>query len=804
MSTSKGAGPRPRPPRPLKATQLYKPADLAFLEAASTDDIKPIDGVIEQRRPVDALELGLRVHQRNFHIFVAGPSGSGKMTTTLRLLKRVAPKRPVPPDLVYVHDFEQPEQPMVISLPPGQGARLRRDMERLIEELSGELPEAYHARSHQERIQEILSNSVEVENEAFAQLKQAAAELDFVVRTTKQGLTVLPMVDGKPLAHKEYTDQPREVREGIEARRKQLDPLLSQFIEKSRELELEAHDEVTAVQRAMGEGVVKGRVERLRATYDGEPRLTAWLDGVFEHVLEHLDRFLPDDNSDDQRPQAPGAPFEYRVNVAVDNRKTRGAPVIVEDRPTFYNLFGRIEKRVEYGIYSTDHTMIKAGSLLRANGGYLVLNAADLFNQAGVWDTLKATLRSGQLRIEDLGEAHGFLPTSGIRPEAVPIEVKLILVGNHGLFDALYRHDDDFPKLFRIKAEFDDVIDRKRSTERAYARFVSGVVAKDGLLPMARDGVEAVIEAGSRLAESQRHLTLAFNDLASLIIEADDVCRQRDGERVSRHDVDQAIERRDFQLSYLRDRLFEDLERKHILIDTEGSARGRINALSVYQDGPHTFAKPTRITARAQAGAGGVLSVEREVRLSGRIHDKAVLILGGYLGGKYGVHTPLSAQVTIAFEQSYGPIDGDSASLAELLCVMSDLAQLPLRQDLAVTGSVSQFGDILPIGGANAKIEGFHRTCRMGGLTGTQGVVIPKANVADLMLHRDVRDDVANGRFQVYAVSTVDEAMDLFFGVKAGRWVDGKGFRPVQSVHALVLKRLRQLHEIADARGDSE
>ncbi len=793
-----------RRPAPLKADRVYRPANLGYLKVKSTDELEPIAGVIEQKRPREALELGLRVHSRNFHVFVTGPPGTGKMTTTMRLLNRDAPKRPVPKDMVFVHNFDRPEEPLALALPPARGVAFRRDMARLIEDLRREIPDAYHSKEHQEQIQAILNRGIEKENESFAELKKHAAKLEFVVRTSKQGLTVLPVVDGAPLAHKEYTDQPKSTRDAIEKRRKKLDPVVSAFFELSREIEKESQLEISELQRGMGDLVVRRRIEALAEGYGEDEGVSSYLVSVFEHILDNLDRFLPDDTDHEgcQEGGLHGMP-EYRVNVVVDHRRTRGAPVVVEDRPTYYNLFGRIEKRVEYGIYSTDHTMIKAGSILKANGGYLVLNAADLFAQPGVWDTLKATMRSGQLRIEDLGEAHGFLPTSGIRPEAIPIDVKLVLIGGHQVYDLLYRHDSDFPKLFRVKAEFDDVIERRRSTERAYARFITGVCKKDRLLPVEREGLEALVETGSYWAESQQRLSLAFNEIAGLLIEADDNARRAGREVIGRAEVEGALRSRDFQVSYLRDQLFEDLEHSRVLVATDGEAVGTINALSVFQDGPHVFAKPTRVTARAFAGAGGVLNVEREARLSGRIYDKAVAILSGYLGGQYGTLTPTSAFLSICFEQSYGYVDGDSASLAEALAVLSELSGLPARQDIGVTGSINQFGEVQAIGSVNAKIEGFHRLCRMRKANGCPGVVIPAGNVRDLMLPERVRADVDAGRFAVYPVRSVDQAAALLLDRNPGAPSDD-GFRPYSSVHAMVLERLGELHRLSDHRGDDQ
>jgi lon-related putative ATP-dependent protease len=787
-------------PKALKPNKVFRPADLGFLKAKSTKDLIPFEGVIEQKRPKDALELGIRVRQKNFHIFVAGPAATGKMTTTMRLLKRDAPKRPVPPDLIFLHNFDCPEEPIVVAMPPGHGIRFQRDMDHFLLGIRKEVPDAYHSKEHQERLQAIVSSGIEREQDSLAELKEKAAEHDFVVRPTKDGLTVLPVVDGRPLAIKEYADQPREIRAEIEERRKKIDPFISAFFELNRAIEKESQEAADPIQREMGKSVIGPHIERVKKTYGADEVVCDHLDTVMEDLLDHLTQFIPDDNEDQPTEELYlKALPRFRVNTVVDNRRIHGAPIIVEDRPNYHNLFGRIEKQVEHGIYSTDHTMLKAGSLLKANGGYLVINAADLLNQGGVWDLLKAALRSGKVRIEDIGEAHGVLATSGIRPMPVPVDVKIILIGSHGLFDYLYRKDEDFPKLFRVKAEFDDVVTRTRSSMRAYTRFVAGVCQRDKLLPVRRSGLETLVEVGSIWAEHQDRLSLAFNDLASLVIEADDVARLESSKFVDRKHVQEALDRREYQVSYLRDRLFDDLKRNHVIVDTKGAVIGTVNALSVFEDGPHAFGRPTRITARAQSGSGGVLNIEREARLSGQLHDKGMLILSGYLGGKFGDLSPLSTLISVCFEQSYGYVDGDSASMAETLAILSELACLPIRQDLAITGSMNQLGEAQAIGGVNSKIEGFHRLCQMRGLTGTQGVAIPYTNVPDLMLPGAVRADIGAGRFHVYPIRNIDQAVNLFFSMPAGVRVDDV-FHPAKSVYNHALDRIIELHRLSDGK----
>jgi len=780
---------------------VFKPADLGYLNISSTMELKPYDGVIEQPRPRNALELGIRVRQRNFHIFVAGPTATGKMTTTMRLLRRDAPKRNIPPDIMYIHNFEVQECPLVVELPAGQGIVFRNEMEVFIEALRHDVPDAYHSKEHQGSIQAVLNSSMERENEALAELKDQASNLSFLVRTSKQGLTVLPVVDGKPLSQKEYTDLNASARKTIEARRKKLDPMLSAFFEFNREIEIQSHAELEELQRQMALSVIESRLSGMVEKHRDHPAIQEYLNGLVNDILLHLERFIPEEEEKALTPEAflKTVP-QYRINLVVDNRKTRGAPVIIEDRPNYYNLFGRIEKHVEFGIYSTDHTMLKAGSLLRANGGFLVLNAADLLAQPGVWELMKSTLRTGQIRIEDLGEASGFLATSGLRPTPVNIDVKILLIGSHSVYEALYRYDEDFPKLFRIKAEFDDSVDWDRTAERAYARFVAGVCEKDELLPIDVTGLNALIETGARWADHQRKLSLSFNSLASLVIEADDVARRRRSKIIRRDDIHSALERREYQVSHLRDRMFDDLAKNFVLISVEGDEVGTINGLTVLQDGPFDFGKPARITARAQAGTEGILNVEREAHLSGQIHDKAVLILAGFLGGKYGTRIPISASISICFEQSYGYVDGDSASLGELLAILSELSGLAIRQDLAVTGSINQLGQVQPVGGVTSKIEGFHRLCQIRGLTGTQGVVVPRANIRDLMLHKSIREDIEAGRFHIYAVQTVDEAIMLFFNQTPGT-LRNDVFTPARSIHNQVFEQLKKLHELNTSTG---
>jgi lon-related putative ATP-dependent protease len=797
-----------RIPEPLSAEHCWAPADLSHVAFETTDDLEVLQGVIEQDRAVRALELGLGIDGRSYNIYIAGASGTGKRTQLRNLLARISPQKPVPPDWVYVHNFKDPYAPVAISLKPGQGHTLKKMSDELLAKLFHEIPKAFHSKEHQQRLQRIMSTSASRESSSLEDLSERVSEVGFAVKNTRSGLVMVPVVNDQPLSKREVSALPDRDKKRIEKQREKLDPLISEFIQKARDIEQEAEKKLEDAQRNMGNQVSKRYIDAIRKKFpDGGEKMTTYLDGLQEHILANLSRFLSPEREEDEEDEK-GAPsreqegymlepepfVEFSINVVVDNSETKGAPIVQETHPTFYRLFGKIERRVEQGIWFTDHRMIHAGAVAKANGGYLVLHAQDLFQFPGVWETLKSTLRNREVSVEDQGETMGLLPTSGLKPETIPIRLKLILIGSNTLYHMLYQYDDDFQKLFQVKSDFDDEIKRDPEVFGKYARFVATAVKNNRLLPADRSAVASVIEQSSRQVESQERLTLRFNEVANLMTEADFHARRESSSIVRKEHVELAIAERELRSSLIADKMYEELADGLILIDTQGTRAGVINGLAVYQIGDYQFGRPSRISARCYAGRGGIINVERQSRLSGSSHDKGILILAGLLGDLFATERPLGLTVSLAFEQSYGPIDGDSASSAEFYATLSALSNMPIKQGIAVTGSLNQMGEIQPIGGANFKIEGFFRLCQDRGLDGTQGVIIPAQNVRHLMLSRQVREAIRAKKFFLWPVRRVEQGIELLMGISAGVRQEDGSF-PEHTLYRAVADRLAKLNQ---------
>lgn len=752
----------------LEVGQTWRPTAVEGMSFKTTKDLESFDGVIEQERAVQALELGLAIHRKNFNIFMTGYSGTGRTTVIRNLLAEIAPKRDTPKDWAYVNDFKLLDRPIGLAFKAGSGAVFRTQIENLFEDLITQLPRAFHAKEHQERVHRVLNTSMNSENEAFAELGQKAEALGFAMRATKTGLVALPIVDGEVLSTKELSELPQSKRKKVERKRKKIEPLISAYLELSRRLQLETHETIEGVQESLGTSVVRQPFKQLRKEWKRNKPAVAWLEAVEEDVLVHLGSFLTDETETETYEMAKvEIAKRYAVNVVLDHGESKGAPVIFENHPTFYGLFGKVEKRVEQGVLSTDVTMIRAGSVAKAHGGYLILNSADLFSHPLIWETLKAVIRTKELKIEDMADQAAYVPTSGIRPAPMPTKMKLILIGPPQHYDMLFQGDPDFRKLFQVKVDFDSEIDRDATTEMEVARFVATTCANAKLRAVTKSGVAAVVEESSREVGNQNKLTLRFNTIANLLIESDYMASKSKARTIDRKHIVMALRGRVERSNLIERKMLDAILDGQILIATEGEKIGQLNGLAVLDVGDYEFGKPARITATTFAGRAGVVSVEREALLSGQIHDKGVLILNGWLGRMYAQDGPLSLSVTLTMEQSYGMIDGDSASSTELYAVVSSLSKVPLRQDLAVTGSVNQMGEVQPVGGVNQKIEGFFRVCEARGLTGTQGVLVPVQNVKNLMLRPSVREAVAKGLFHIYPVSTAEQGLELLTGMPA-------------------------------------
>ena len=707
----------------------------SVLSFDSTADVEVLASVIEQDRAQRSLELGLDINRPNYHVYLAGASGTGKRSQLRTMLERIAPTRTTPPDIVYVHNFDEPESPLALQLSTGQGTRLRRDVEDLLDTLREGLPKAFHGRPHQEELQRAVYEGNTRSTDAFHRLRRAAADLGSEVRSNGDGeIAMAPIVDGQALDEKAVFALEDAQRTEIEHGRAAIEPLFTDFMQENRDIERETQQRLEDATRELANELGREPFKRLRRRYRSSgPRLRTFLDRLSEDYCEHLGRFLPeedDDHEDESEGRRPDPFIAFRVKVVVDHSKTKGAPVIFENHPTFYRMFGKIDRRVEQGIYFTDHTMIRAGSLMMANGGFLVCHAADLIALPGVWETLKSSLRNREVAIEDLGESAGLLPTSGLKPEPIPIDVKLVLIGSNTLYHTLYRLDDDFRKIFQVKADFDDEIRRSDEALHSYVRFIATAAHNNDCLPLEPSAVAAVIEHGSRLCESQKKLTLRFNAISNLLIEATWHARRVGATRMVSEHIHKAVTERMLRSSLIADKMHEEVEDGLMLIEADGAHVGVINGLAVLNVGEHEFGRPFRVTARVFAGTDGIVNIEHEVDMSGELHDKGIQILVGLLGDRFARRAPLSLTATVTFEQSYGAVDGDSASSTWLFAILSALAEMPVHQGIGVTGSINQLGEIQPVGGVNYKIEGFFRFCKAHGLTGNQGVIVPAQRAA--------------------------------------------------------------------------
>ncbi len=779
---------------PTDLRRVQEPAPLAF---TTTQELPKLEGIIGQPRAVEALQFGLDIQDPTFHIYVAGPPGTGRTTAVQSFLEELAREKPTPDDWCYVNNFTDPYRPRACRLPAGKGRELAQDMKRLIEQAREEIPKAFESDEYTSRVEAINEELGRQRETLLTQLGQEAQQAGFLLQPSPVGLLIVPVVAGKPLSDQAFLSLPEAAREEIRQRREALEEKVRQTMKEVRRLEREAREKIEKLDAEVALFVVGGLLEDLLEKYKGFPEVETYLQEVKDDITRNVAQFRARQEAQQQAPfpvpWMQELPFrKYEVNVVVDNSDRQGAPVIIELNPTYNNLFGRIEKETQFGALYTDFTLIKAGSLHLANGGYLVLPIEEVLRNLFSWDGLKRALRNREIAIEEMGERLGFLAAKSLRPEPIPLDVKVVLIGTPFLYHLLYAFDEDFNELFKVKAHFDTRMDRTDENIKDYVAFMCTLCEKEKLRHLDRDAVARLIEHGSRLAEDQEKLSTRFADLADVIREANYHAAKDGSPHITREHVQRAIEARIYRSNLIEERIREMIARGTLLIDTEGAVVGQVNGLSVIDLGDYAFGRPSRITASVALGRAGVVDIEREVKLGGPIHSKGVMILSGYLSEKYAQDKPLTLSARLVFEQSYEGVEGDSASSAELYALLSALSGLPIRQDIAVTGSVNQHGVIQAIGGVNEKIEGFFDVCRVKGLTGQQGVMIPAANVKNLMLREDVVEAVREGKFHVWAVNTVDEGIELLTGVPAGeRGPDGQF--PEGTVNYLVDKRLREM-----------
>ena len=790
----------------LPVEKLRWTCDPEQFEFATTADLPDLLDAVGQERALRSIEFGLGVRETGFNLYISGQTGTGRTSTIRNLLRQRAKDEPTPDDWVYVYNFKDADNPVSLSLPAGRGSELSADMKELVEAFKSDIPKALESKEYESRRTEVLEQYQNQSNQLFELLETESEEHGFVLQRTVSGLVIVPQKDDHNFTQEEYDALSDEERNKLEEQGKLLTERLNDVLRQVRENEKATKDALAQADRELGLSCLGHRLDPLREKYAGLEKVLGYLETVQEDILKNLEDFKPQPN----QPQIPGLKiprqepsFErYEVNLLVDNKETDGAPIVFESNPTYNNLFGRIEHVMQYGgVAVTDFTMIKAGALHKANGGYLVIDAREVLINPFVWDSLKRCIRTAEIRIEDVLEQYRFMTMVSLKPEAVPLSAKIILVGTPWIYYLLYYQDPDYRKFFKVKAEFDSQVSRTPEVMYEYALFVATLCREKQLLHFDRAGVACLLEYTARMVDDQQKLSSRFMEIADFVREAS-FWAERDGhEVITCGDVRRAAEEQLYRVNRIEERMQELFEDGTIMVDTDGAVVGQINGLSVISLGDHTFGRPSRITARTWLGQAGMVNVEREVKLSGPIHDKGVLILTGYLGGIFARKHPLSLSASICFEQSYDGIEGDSASSTELYALLSALSGVPIKQGIAVTGSVNQRGQIQPIGGVNHKIEGFYAVCKAKGLTGTQGVLIPKTNERHLMLKEEVVEAISSGQFHLWSIETIEQGIEILTGMQAGT-PDKDGRFPKGTLYYQVAQTLQKMHKQMHADDD--
>ncbi len=786
---------------PLSPDSLRRICPAGDLPFETTDDLEVLDEIVAQDRAVQAISFGIGIRSAGFNLFALGQPGTGKATAMRRFLSRQAAKLPTPPDWCYVYNFADPHRPRAIRLSPGRARIFHRDCESLVEDLKTGIPRAFETEAYEQQKTTITQTAEKEQAKELEALKERVEAKGFALAKTASGVMAVPVLRGKPLDPETLRGLDEAARQEFTLRHEAVQSDVAATMRRLREIEKGARAKLEDLDREVASSVVGHLIDEIRERYTDPPDIASHFEAMREDIIQHAELFRRAASGQANPMEIlavapPGRdPFDrYRVNVLVEHGDGEGAPVVLEPHPTCPNLLGRIEFQAHMGTLFTDFTQVKAGALHRANGGFLVIEALELLKQYFSWDPLKRTLKNRRIRIEEPGEQFRMMSTVTLEPEPIPLDVKVVLLGSPWLYYLLYAVDPEFAELFKVKVDFSDHVTRTPENVLAFARVLATCCREEGLRAFDRSGAAKLVEQSSRMVEDQERLSTNFGEILDVAREASFWAERHGHTSVGSEDVAAAIQSRIYRSNRVEELLQDLILEGTLLIDTQGAVVGQVNGIAVIPLGDYLFGKPSRISARTFLGRGGILDIEREAKTGGRIHSKGVLILSGYLGGRYAGQMPLAMGASVAFEQLYEEVEGDSASSAELYAILSSLAALPIRQGLAVTGSVNQHGEVQAIGGVNAKIEGFFDVCKARGLTGDQGVLIPHSNVRNLMLREDVVEAVRNGKFGVHPVRTIDEGIALLTGVPAGeRGSDGT--YPEGTVNFLVLKRLREMAE---------
>lgn len=785
-------------PAALTEDQIYHRCPLDKLNFETTATLEELELPFGQERLLRAMEFGASMEANGFNLFVLGPSGAGKHELVRQFLDKHAEGQPVPSDWCHVFNFQQSDKPKAIELPPGEGGVFKRDMSDLAAELKTAIPATFESEEYQARIQELQEEVTRRQQKGLFAIQEEANANNIAMLTTPAGFTFAPMRNGEVIEPEEYKTFSDDEKALVEAKVEDLQKKLQQAIQQVPRLRKEVRERIHSLNEEMVQLTLGGPIGELREKWSHLPEVVAYLDAVREDVVEHAEAFQDSEN---------GAPAgllnRYRVNLLVDNSETQGAPVVYEDLPNHQHLTGQIEHRAHQGNLYTDFTLIRAGSLHRANGGFLILDARRILTQPMAWESLKRILFSNEIRIESLERLYGLATTVSQQPEPIPLKVKVVLVGDRTLYYLLAHYDPDFLDLFKVEADFEDDLDRDGESYQLYARMLATMAKSVKARPMDKPAVGRLIEHASRLAGDQKKLTAHDRVLKDLLSEANHWAARADSKHIGIGHIQQAIDEREFRASRIRERSLEQIYRGVVMIATDGEQAGQVNGLSVLQIGATRFGLPTRITATARPGKGQVVDIEREAKLGGPIHSKAVMILSRFLAGRYAPMGDLSLSASLAFEQSYGGVEGDSASVAETCVLLSAITGVPLKQSLAVTGSMNQHGEVQAVGGVNEKIEGFFNVCKKNGGVNGHGVLLPASNVEHLMLNEEVRTAVREGVFAIYPMTHIDQAIELMTGMAPGS-PDDEGGYPEGCFNRRVANRLAEYAKVGQKKEDAQ
>jgi lon-related putative ATP-dependent protease len=758
--------------------------------------------IVGQERAVRAMRFGLDIQERGFNIFVAGMPGTGRTTAVERFLEEIAIFKPVPMDYCYVHNFDDNYRPRVISLPAGQAREFQKDMEGLLKLVTGEIRSAFEGEQYSSQQENTLKSFQGQKEQIIEKVGKLAMQNGFTLQATPIGVIPIPLKNGETMSEKSILGLSKKERGSLKKKQERIRESIDTALRQTRALDSSAHEALEQLDQQVVQFILDHLMEKLIEKYKELPVVLAHMQAIENNILENVDQFKPESGEKDKQVPDPkrGLTDKYRVNLLVDNSKLPGAPVIVEMNPTYGNLFGRIQREAFMGALVTDFTLIRGGSLHRSNGGYLVLPAEDVIRNPFTWESLKRCLRNGKISIEEPIEQPVFT-TKSLRPEPIPLNVKVILIGRQEIYQSLLANDEHFSELFKVKADFDSQMDWSDEHIQGYASFVCNLCTTENLTHLDPSGLARVVEHGSRIAEDQEKLSTRFGEIADVIREANYYANQEKSELITASHIERAIEERFYRSSLIQERIREMISKDVIKIEVSGAAVGQVNGLSVLQLRDIAFGQPSRITASIGLGKSGVVNVEREAEMSGPTHTKGVLILSGYLAQLFAQDKPLSLNARLVFEQNYGGVDGDSASSTELYAILSALSDVPIKQSIAVTGSVNQKGEVQAIGGVNEKLEGFFAVCKAKGLNGEQGAMIPSSNVSNLMLKQEIVDAVQAGQFHIWSVASIEEGIEVLTGVPAGKNEDGS-FLP-DGVFARVNRRLEQMaNELAKFGGE--